>query len=129
MSSAMENREFQFPSKVGDAWEQKQEIEREIRSLEKRKKALEKFMKDSLRQHLPSEPDEKGHYTAVVDNVRLTAYNQKYPSYAKAIDQIVDTLVPKTKHDEAEEIIARNSSIKRQEKLSYQEPEEDYSDV
>jgi hypothetical protein len=131
MSTAQQNgpREFQFPSKIGEAWEQKEQIEKEIRALEKRKKALEKFMKDQLQVKLPDEPDEDGHYVAVEENVKLTGYYQDYPSYSKALREIINELVPKTKQYEAGSIISSYTNTKFNTKLSWVEPEEDYGNV
>lgn len=126
MSDAAEDRkELQFPSSIRDAWDQKTEIERQMKSLEKRKKALEKFIKDQLAAELPTEPDESGHRVAIKDNVKLTAYNQKYPRYAKAVELITETLVPKTKRDEVSRIIDENSTEKEQMKLSFVEPDDE----
>lgn len=129
MSSAMENREFQFPSKIGEAWKQKEEIEREIKALDKRKKALEKFMKDQLEAEMPQEPDEKGHFVVVRDNVKLTGYYQDYPSYSRAINEVIETLVPKSKRDDAIGVISEHTNRRFNTKLSWVEPEEDWADV
>lgn len=122
-----EERTLEFPSSLNDAWRQKEEVERQIRSLNKRKKALEKFIGGQLESAL--EPDGHGHYRARKENVVMVGYYQEYPKYVEVLAEVKEKLIPKTKLDELSEIIKRHTTMKFNTRLSWKEDEDDFGDV
>lgn len=123
MSNELAQKEFQFPTKPSDAFSHLQQIESEIKRLDSLKKKYRSF----LAKAVPVEEIDESHKEGSVDGVRRLSFKQSRPSYAKALEQVVEELVPKTKHDQADKIVESTKKDVWVDKFS-QDQEDEYGE-
>jgi hypothetical protein len=117
-----EQKVFDFPLSVREAFDQREDIDKEIKRLKKRYEGLSNFIAESVP---PTETDKKtGNKFGVKEGIKVSRWVQKSYSYKKAIDMIMTVLLPKTRWKEAELIIGKNVTETPRVTITEVEPEE-----
>ena len=119
----MERREFQFPASVRGGFDELAHIEGELKRLESRKKALRKYLQDSIPL---TDVDERGVEFGVVDGVVHRTFTRPSVSYAKVLDKVKEFLVPKTRWDDVGVIVEEFTSHSEVHKFEEERDEYDY---
>lgn len=117
----IQNREFEFPTAPLGVFNQLKQVEDEIRRLESLKKKLRKYLGTAI----PVEDTPDGQRVGEFEGVRRVSFPRKTVSYAKALDEVVEKLVPKTKSPEVEKIVESHTKHMWIDKF-HEVEEEDY---
>lgn len=117
----IKNREFDFPTAPLGAFNQLKQVEDEIRRLESLKRKLRKFLGTAI----PVEEQPDGQRVGEFEGVLRISFQRKNVAYSKAMNEIMKTLVPNTKYDEACGIVEKHTSVTWIDKF-HEVPEEDY---
>jgi hypothetical protein len=119
----IQQRNFEFPTAPLAVHNQLTQVEDEIKRLDSLKRKLRTYLK----QTIEVEDIDDRHKMGIHDGVRRTVHMRENVSYAKAMKEIVDTLVPKTKLEAVDEIVEKYTRQQWIDKFSLAEDEEDFN--
>jgi hypothetical protein len=110
MSDAQEqvqsSQEF-IPENLKDAYDKMKRMEIELKELETRVKNYKNYITRSI----PLELDAEGKLRGQKDGITVLMSTRSSLKYTKALDEIKETLVPKTKHEEFDMIVGSYTSF------------------
>lgn len=116
----VERLEFQPPTIPSEGMFQLDAVEAEIKRLDSLKRSLRKF----LSKMIDVEDVDETHREGVADGVRRACHMRFNVKYKDAMEQIVNNLVPKSKHGAAQEIIDSCKTSQWIDKFSVVEEDE-----
>lgn len=126
MADAIEKREHKFPATLPSAAEQYAEIQRQIKQLQTREKALKEYLVSAIPVTLNAEEGVTKAFD-VKEGIKHSAWYSPRPSYAKALAQMKDEgIIPKTRLERADEIVQENTTVSVNHKI---EIADEYSEV
>lgn len=102
-------KEYQFPTNVPAAFDELETVKAQIDQLQTREKGLKKYLENSI----PAEESVEGKNMQVGEKdgiIRKVTYRPSV-SYSKALAEIKEQLVPKTKHGQADEIVEQHTKL------------------
>lgn len=110
-NAAQENsKELLFPTTVPQAYDMLQNIEKELKKLQKRKDGLKQFLSQSI--------PERG---SMVDGVKNVSFDRTNTGWKSAYYDVIEQFVPKTRHAEAKEVYKEHQSVSETLKFEMEE--------
>lgn len=101
----LENALFGFPESIEGAFLMYRACDSWAKRLDTRSKGLKKYLRDQI----PVETDEEGRGQAVAEGIERKVWYQSSTSYSKALEEIKETLVPKTRWEQVDEIVEKHT--------------------
>jgi len=111
-NKSLEELTSQFPTTIKDAYSMLESID----AIKKKAESYSKKLRTYLTETIPA--------NEVHDGVKHTEYEARTTSWKSACDMIVRGLVPKTRHDDANKIVSKQSKMSLRHKFSRVEEDE-----
>jgi hypothetical protein len=102
----LESALFGFPESIEVAYLMYVLCDSWSKRLDTRSKGLKKYLRDQI----PVETNEEGRGEAVVEGVRRKVWYQESTAYSKALEEVKKVVVPKTRWEQVDEIVAKHTS-------------------
>ena len=102
MADEVQQKVFEFPTNVREAFEQLKRFEKDKKFTDKKIEGLKNFLAKSI----PTDQvDDKGHSFGIKEGIKHLTWDQRYTAWKGAAEEIIEKLVPKTRVAEADDII------------------------